>query len=171
MIFRHLDILLLNMLHADFLQMRTKKDILVGVRGSVRSMMSGVSPGEFNILPHLRAEFLHRGVEHEEPAIQFEERHDSIRSSDRQTQRPREPVHVRLIGGIRLNTQQRRNRETPHRHRHSETVEQDRIHARTATILRHQKPVAIFDDIDLLLCKIRQRIKQTVAVILEVHPD
>ena len=135
MVFRHLDILFLNMLHADFLQMRTKIDILVGVRGSMMSVMTGVSARELYILPHFRTELFHRGVEHEEPAIQFEKSHDSICGSDRQTQTPREPVHIRLVCGIRLNTQQRRNCETPHRHRHSKTVEQDRIHERSATIL------------------------------------
>ena len=123
MILRHLDILLFDMLHADFFQMRTEIHILVGVSGSVGPMVSRISPRKLDILPHLCAEFFHRGVEHEESSVEFEESHDSIRSCDRQTQCPRKPIHILLIGRICLDTEERRNCKASNRHCHTQSIE------------------------------------------------
>ena len=123
MILRHLDILLFDMFHADFFQMRTEIHILVGVSGSVGSMVSRISPRKLDILPHLCAEFFHRGVEHEESAVEFEESHDSIRCCDCKTQCPRKPIHILLICRIRLDTEKRRNCKAPNCHCHTQSIE------------------------------------------------
>ena len=123
MVFRHLDILFFNMLHAYFFQMRTEIHILVGMCGPMGSVMPRISTGKLDILPHLRAQFLHRGMEHEKSAVEFEESHDSICSCDRKTQSPRKPIHILLICRIRLDAEKGRNGETSNRHCHAESIE------------------------------------------------